>query len=163
MLEKPIWENIVQVRSIGLANDGPVLRRGALVARAAGHVARLRIKAPSPLVTVGSLSGGNQQKVVMAKWLDAAPTTILLDDPTRGVDVGARAEIHALLRGAAAGGAAVLLNSTDLEELAGACDRILVFLGGRIVVELTGADRTAPKILEAMNGGRAVVSSGDAA
>ena len=78
------------------------------------------------LANAGSLSGGNQQKVVLAKWFDAEPNIILLDDPTRGVDVGARAEINLLLREAAAKGAVVIYLSTDLEELTGGCDRVLV-------------------------------------
>jgi ABC-type sugar transport system ATPase subunit len=158
MLDKPLWENIVQVRSMAMAKDGWLLRQSALVSRAAGHMGRLQIKAPSPTVTAGSLSGGNQQKVVLAKWLDNAPSTILLDDPTRGVDVGARAEIHALLRGSARAGAVVLLYSTDLEELVSACDRVLVFYRGSICGELTGVRRNASAMLQLMNTGMDVDS-----
>ena len=90
---------------------------------------------------------------MFAKWLEAGPSVLLLDDPTRGVDVGAKAEMHALIRGTAAAGAVVLLTSTDLDELAGVCDRVLVFRRGRVSAELAG-DRLAPHaVLAAMNGG----------
>ena len=153
MGDKPIWENIVQVRSIGLGRDGLLLKRNALISRATGHIDRIGIKVPSPQANVDALSGGNQQKVVLAKWLDNAPSTILLDDPTRGVDIGARSEIHGLLRGAARAGAAVLLCSTDLEELASACDRVLVFYRGSICAELRGSEKTSERMLHLMNTG----------
>lgn len=153
MLDKPIWENIVQVRTMALGRDGLFLRRGSLIARAVEHIDRIQIKVPSPTANVNALSGGNQQKVVLAKWLDNAPSTILLDDPTRGVDIGARAEIHSLLKGSARAGAVVLLCSTDLEELVGACDRVLVFYRGRICAELRGAEKNSRRMLELMNTG----------
>ena len=154
MLDKPIWENIVQVRSMAMARDGWLLRRSRLAARAEQHMGRLMIKASSSSALAGSLSGGNQQKVVLAKWLDNAPTTILLDDPTRGVDVGARAEIHQLLRGSAQAGGVVLLYSTDLEELVTSCDRVLVFYRGSICAELRGASKSSRVMLQVMNTGR---------
>ena len=82
---------------------------------------------------VGTLSGGNQQKVVIGKWLMTAPRIILLNDPTRGIDVGTKQEIYQLLRRLADEGAAILLYSTDYDELIGCCDRVLVFYDGRIV------------------------------
>ena len=118
MLDKPIWENIVQVRSVGMARDGAFLRGASLRGRAVALAADLGVRAPSVLVNAGALSGGNQQKVVIAKWMDTRPSTLLLDDPTRGVDVGAREEINALLRRAASDGTVVIYLSTDLEELA---------------------------------------------
>ena len=102
MLDKPLWENIGQIHSVGLAADGPIVRAGRLRERARAQIDGLRIRSRSVDQLAGSLSGGNQQKVVFAKWLDAQPSVILLDDPTRGVDVGAKAEMHALIRSAAA-------------------------------------------------------------
>jgi ABC-type sugar transport system ATPase subunit len=160
MLDKPVWENIVIVRTMGMARDGQFLRLHALRARAAELMRRLQIKAPSGNVRAGQLSGGNQQKVVLAKWLDMSPTTLLLDDPTRGVDIGAKAEIHALLRSAADAGAVVLLRSTDLEELASICDRVVVLYRGRICSELRGADRSARAILHLMNTGEPLGTGG---
>ena len=153
MLDKPVWENIVMVRTMGMARDGQFLRLNALRTRAAELMRRLQIKAPSGNVRAGQLSGGNQQKVVLAKWLDLSPTTLVLDDPTRGVDIGAKAEIHALLRSTADLGAVVLLRSTDLDELASVCDRVVVLYRGRICAELRGVDRSARAILHLMNTG----------
>jgi len=153
MLDKPLWDNIGQVRAIALAGDGPVVRTRRLRAHAREQVERLQVRTPSIDARAGELSGGNQQKVVFAKWLDAEPSVLLLDDPTRGVDVGAKAEMHALIRGAAAAGAVVLLTSTDLEELADVCDRVLVFHRGAICAELAGGRLRSHAVLEAMNTG----------
>jgi ribose transport system ATP-binding protein len=93
-------------------------------------------------VPVGTLSGGNQQKVVIAKWLMVAPKVILLNDPTRGIDVGTKQEIYQLMRRLADSGAAILFYSTDYDELVGCCDRVLVFYDGAISRVLAGADIT---------------------
>jgi ABC-type sugar transport system ATPase subunit len=153
MLDKPIWENIGQIRAVGLAADGVVVRKGALRARAREHAAGLRIRSRSVDQDAGSLSGGNQQKVVFAKWLDAQPSVFLLDDPTRGVDVGAKDEMHALIRSTAAAGAPVLICSTDIDELASLCDRVVVFHQGRVSAELAGEALRTHAVLEAMNTG----------
>jgi ABC-type sugar transport system ATPase subunit len=151
MLDKPIWENIGQIRSVGLAADGPIVRSGRLRERARAQPEGLRIRTRSVDQTAGSLSGGNQQKVVFAKWLDAQPSVILLDDPTRGVDVGAKAEMHALIRSAAAAGAPVLICSTDIDELASLCDRVVVLYQGRVSAKLAGDALSTHAVLEAMN------------
>lgn len=153
MLDKPIWENVVQVRSVGMARDGLWLSMPALRDRAAALATRVGVRATSVLQPAGSLSGGNQQKVVLAKWLDCQPSTILLDDPTRGVDIGAREEINGLLRQAAADGATVVYLSTDPEELARGCDRVLVFYRGTICGELKGPELTSAALLQLMNSG----------
>lgn len=150
MLDKPLWHNIIQVRSVALAADGPVLRPGPLRERAARRARQLGVRTTGVDQTTGLLSGGNQQKVVLAKWLEAAPSTLLLDDPTRGVDVGAKAETHELIR-AAAVDAAVLLCSTDLDELVTLCDRVLVFRRGRIAAQLSGDDLNRHRLLTEMN------------
>jgi len=98
----------------------------------------LDIKTAGLDIPVGSLSGGNQQKVVIAKWLMRRPRIILLNDPTRGIDVGTKQEIYQLLRRLADAGAAILFYSTDYDELIGCCDRVLVLYDGRIVRELEG-------------------------
>ena len=89
---------------------------------------------------MSELSGGNQQKVVLAKWLEISPTVVLLDDPTRGVDVGAKHEIYALVRQLADSGRIVVLRSTELPEIVGLADRILVFYRGRLATECRAAD-----------------------
>ncbi|KRA42194.1 sugar ABC transporter ATP-binding protein [Devosia sp. Root635] len=122
--------------------------RGGIVDRRAESTAidrmmkLLAIKAASPSIPVASLSGGNQQKVVIAKWLMVEPRIILLNDPTRGIDVGTKQEIYALLRQLAAEGAAIILYSTDYDELIGCCDRVLVLYDGAVKRELVGSDIT---------------------
>ena len=109
----------------------------------------LAIKTPGTEAPVGRLSGGNQQKVVIGRWLLRKPKVLMLDEPTRGVDVGARGEIHRLVRGLAAGGMAVLVISSEPDELPDLCDRVLVMAEGRIVRELEGAAVTRNAIIEA--------------
>ena len=102
----------------------------------------LAIKAGSLDAPVGALSGGNQQKVVIAKWLMRQPRIILLNDPTRGIDVGTKQEIYLLLRRLADEGAAILFYSTDYAELIGCCDRVLVLYDGAVKRELVGSEIT---------------------
>ncbi|WP_169983194.1 sugar ABC transporter ATP-binding protein [Microbispora sp. H10836] len=108
---------------------------------------RLRIKAASPHQPVQELSGGNQQKVLLARWLAIRPKVLLLDEPTRGIDVGAKAEVQALVDELAEEGLGVLLISSDLEELVEGADRILVLREGAVVGELSGDDVTEDKIM----------------
>lgn len=109
----------------------------------------LRVKTPSIESTVGQLSGGNQQKVVLAKCLLTRPSVVLLDEPTRGIDVGAKAEIYELMTRLAAGGSALLMVSSELPELLAMCDRILVLCDGRLTGEFTRAEASQEKLLEA--------------
>jgi ABC-type sugar transport system ATPase subunit len=159
MLDKPLWENVGQVRAIALAREGALISRRRLRRQAREHVGRLRVRAASVDAHAGELSGGNQQKVVFAKWLDAQPSVLLLDDPTRGVDVGAKGEMHALIRSAASGGAIVILESTDLEELEVLCDRALVFYRGKVCAELSGPQLRVHTLLEAMNTGEVAAAA----
>jgi ribose transport system ATP-binding protein len=107
----------------------------------------LGIRTDSDEIAVGALSGGNQQKVVIGKWLMGEPRIILLNDPTRGIDVGTKQEIYALLRRLAAAGAAVLFYSTDYDELVGCCDRVLVLYDGSVRRELAGAEITEKALI----------------
>jgi ribose transport system ATP-binding protein len=109
-------------------------------AEARASLSEFLVKAPSPAAPMTALSGGNQQKVILARWLRRRPRLLLLDEPTQGVDVGARAEIYELVRAAVAGGAGALVVSSDFEELARVCDRVLVLCGGRIAAEVAGAE-----------------------
>ena len=154
-------EGLVLLKSIafniGLANLDKLRPRPAFPWSACGGgtrwprtmIARLRVKAPGPDAPVGRLSGGNQQKVVIGQWLARAPRILILDEPTRGVDIGARAEIHRLIRELAASGMAVIVISSEPEELPDLCDRVLVMVEGRIVRELTGAGITRNAIVQA--------------
>jgi len=116
-------------------------------------VARLAIKAPHVDQSVGLLSGGNQQKVVLGKWLAVDPAVLLLDEPTRGIDVGSKAEIYALLHDLAGRGLAILLASSEMEEVMGVCDRVLVMHEGRITGELPRAAFSEQAILQLAVGG----------
>jgi ribose transport system ATP-binding protein len=115
-------------------------------ARARELIGQFGVRAASEQSVLSSLSGGNAQKVILARWMQRDPRVLLLDEPTQGVDVGARAEIHALLRHAAQRGAAVLVVSSDFEELSIVADRVLVVAGGRITGELTGEAVSADAI-----------------
>lgn len=152
MLDKPLWQNVSAVNWLGLGRDGWWLRHDRLAATAAEHAKRLRIRGrPDDLVS--TLSGGNQQKVVFAKWLAAQPSVVLLDDPTRGVDIGARAEMHAIIDDLAAAGRAVLIASTDLVELAELCDRVIIFQRDTLVAEIPRAQLSEQNLSVAMNAG----------
>ncbi|HEV8388815.1 MAG TPA: ABC transporter, partial [Dongiaceae bacterium] len=107
------------------------------------------------------LSGGNQQKIVIAKWLMTRPKVILLNDPTRGIDVGTKAEIYQLLRKLADAGAAILYYSTDYDELVGCCDRVLVFYDGAVGRVLSGTEITERALVgSALNLGGTEVEAG---
>jgi ABC-type sugar transport system ATPase subunit len=115
---------------------------------------RLQVKAPSMLTRVNDLSGGNQQKVVFAKWLMRSADVYILDEPTRGIDVGAKEEIYKLIDDLARAGKAVIVISSELPELIGVSDRILVMYNGRIQGELQGAKATEKNIIEYATGVR---------
>ncbi len=108
----------------------------------------MKIKAASVEVQAASLSGGNQQKIVLAKWLSLKPRVILFDEPTRGIDVGAKAEIYQLMRRLAAEGVAILMISSDMEEILGNSDRVAVMHEGRVTGVLQRSDCTQEAIME---------------
>jgi ABC-type sugar transport system ATPase subunit len=152
MLDQPVWRNTSAATWLGAGRGGWWLRREGHRAAARRHIERLRIRG-GPDDLVATLSGGNQQKVVFAKWLEANPQLLVLDDPTRGVDVGARAEMHAVIAELAAAGKPVVLASTDLAELCELCDRVLVFQRGRVVARLTRSELSERALSVAMNAG----------
>ncbi|MCM3468392.1 ATP-binding cassette domain-containing protein, partial [Staphylococcus lugdunensis] len=102
------------------------------------YIARLGIKARDAEQPIGLLSGGNQQKVLLARWLATDPKLLILDEPTRGIDVGAKAEIYGLMRELTARGYAIIMISSELPEIVGMCDRVAVFRQGRIEATLAG-------------------------
>ena len=137
ILEMPVTANI----TMGILSrlfPRSWLRFGAERALAQDYIRDLAIKAPSPDTRVGNLSGGNQQKVALARWLASNPKVLILDEPTQGVDVGAKAEIHKLIRRLAAKGLAVLMISSELPEILGMSDRIAVMRGGMIAAMFPG-------------------------
>ncbi len=153
MLASDVARNIVHVSAGALQRRSPWLTRGDLTAAAKRQIDDLQIKTPSPWTQVHHLSGGNQQKIVIGKWLEIEPDVILLDDPARGVDVGAKSEIFRLVRRVTNEGRIVLLRSTELPELLGLCDRILVFYRGRIVADRPAGAFESRSLLHAINTG----------
>ena len=131
IVEQTVRENISLPSLRRYARAGWVARAGEAKA-AAGLCERLRVRTPSVEARAGNLSGGNQQKVVLAKWLSMNPRVLILDEPTRGIDVGAKAEIYELMRELAGGGVAVIVISSDMEEVLGVSDRVAVMRRGRI-------------------------------
>ncbi len=111
---------------------------------------RLRIKTPDVVTPTQTLSGGNQQKVVLAKWMFTEPDVLILDEPTRGVDVGAKYEIYGIVNSLAAQGRAVLVISSELPELLGLCDRIYALSAGRVTGQLSRSEATQERLMHLM-------------
>ncbi|UPK73833.1 sugar ABC transporter ATP-binding protein [Nocardioidaceae bacterium SCSIO 66511] len=146
--EESVGANIL-LTSFGDLATGGIRRRSAEGRAVSRSIESLHIKTTNPAVRVGTLSGGNQQKVIFARQLLGNPKVLLLDEPTRGVDIGAKAEIYRLLTGLAADGVSVLVASSELPELLGLCHRIAVLRRGRIVDVLDAADATSETVLAA--------------
>ncbi|MFG3496671.1 multiple monosaccharide ABC transporter ATP-binding protein [Streptomyces sp. NPDC047886] len=146
-------------RNISLASLPAMRRRGVVDEHherrvAEGYRASMNIKAPSVFEQVGRLSGGNQQKVVLSRWIHADPDVLILDEPTRGIDVGAKYEIYTVIDRLAAQGKAVLLISSELPELLGMCDRIYTMAEGRLTGEVDRADATQEVLMRQMTRNR---------
>jgi putative multiple sugar transport system ATP-binding protein len=146
-------------RSIVSAKLRKIARRGVIDRYAEGDVAedyrkRLRIKTPSVDVGVAKLSGGNQQKVVLAKWMFTDPDLLILDEPTRGIDVGAKYEIYTIIQSLAAQGKGVLLISSELPELLGIADRIYTVFEGQITDDIPASGATPENLMRSMTSAR---------
>jgi ribose transport system ATP-binding protein len=139
MLPMSIADNLLAA-SYSRVSVGPFIDPGQERKAVDAAIAKLQIKIGSPQDAVATLSGGNQQKVVIAKWLMTDPEVILLNDPTRGIDVGTKQEIYRLMRQLADEGRAILFYSTDYAELIGCCDRVAIMYDGAVVAELAGQD-----------------------
>ena len=146
-LQQPVSDNL-SLASLGRFVTGPLVRRGSEREETGAVIEDLAIRAASGSAEVGTLSGGNQQKVLFGRWMLTGPKVLLMEEPTRGVDVGAKAEIYRIINEQAALGVAVILVSSDLPELVAMSDRLLVMRQGGVVAELTGEDRTQQKLLE---------------
>ena len=141
MLPMSVRDNL-SFAALGTLSHGGFIDRAAEQRAVDDMLRLLAIKTGGLDVPVATLSGGNQQKVVIAKWLMMAPRIILLNDPTRGIDVGTKQEIYQLLRQLADRGVAILFYSTDYDELIGCCERVLVLYDGRVGRELAGSELT---------------------
>jgi ABC-type sugar transport system ATPase subunit len=131
---------------------GPFVAEGAEVSIYDQYRDRLQIKAPSWKSTVGNLSGGNQQKIVIGKWLSMQPEVLIVDEPTRGIDVGSKAEIHNLLRELAKQGYAVIVISSEMPEVLHVSDRIVAMYHGRITREFSAEEVTEDSLIQAISG-----------
>ncbi len=144
--EMPVAQNVTLASLATVARSG-LIDRGRERIRAERFAEQLRIKAPSITSEVESLSGGNQQKVALARWLATDPKVLILDEPTQGVDVGSKAEIHALMREMAGRGLAVLMISSEMPEILGMSDRIAVMRGGAISGTLSRDEASQERLL----------------
>ena len=152
-LNMAVWQNIIIAGLKQLTRLG-FLRRKQSVQRSQNLVESLDIKTPSLNQQVRNLSGGNQQKVIIARWLSLQPKILILDEPTRGIDVGAKAEIHNLLRQMADDGVGILMISSELPEILGISDRGLVMREGRLVAEFDPKTHTQDDIMHAAAGSK---------
>ncbi|MEQ1768579.1 MAG: sugar ABC transporter ATP-binding protein [Devosia sp.] len=146
MLPMSIADNIT-LASLGDLSRGFAIDTAAESKAVDAMVEKLKIKVGKVTDPVGTLSGGNQQKVVLARWLLKGSSILLLNDPTRGIDVGTKQEIYRLLRDLADQGSTIVLYSTDYDELIGCCDRVLILYGGQVVRTLEGDDITETNII----------------
>jgi len=151
VMDMSVQQNVA-LASLRDLRVGGLIRASAERAMAADWAARLKIKYGRLTDPVAMLSGGNQQKVVLAKWLGRKPRLLIVDEPTRGIDVGTKAEVHHLLTELARSGVAVLMISSELPEVLGVADRILVMREGRITAEFGHAEATEENLMAAAMG-----------
>ena len=135
------------ISSLDKCKVGPFLSKRKLKKSTDWCIKSMRVKTPSQETKIRSLSGGNQQKVILGRWLLTEPTVLLLDEPTRGIDVGAKYEIYQLIIDLAAKGKTVLMVSSEMPELLGVCDRILVMSGGKLAGEVDAKTTTQEEIM----------------
>ena len=152
MLERSLSDNVLHVSRGAMPKQPWFIDRRADRTRTAARLDSLSVRYASVGEPATNLSGGNQQKVVIAKWLEADPEVFLLDDPTRGVDVGGKFEIHQIIAGLAASGKAVILRSSDLDEVIGTTHRIAVFHRGLVARIVQSDQTTKAELLALMNG-----------
>ena len=143
----PIFSNISLASLRRFLGAFGLVNRTAEGAMAEGYRKALDIRAPDTRIEVGKLSGGNQQKVMLAKWLETKPKVLIFDEPTRGIDVGAKAEVHGIIRRLAAEGVAVIVISSDLPEVLALADRVLVMREGRQVGLLDIAEASQERVI----------------
>jgi ABC-type sugar transport system ATPase subunit len=145
-MEMDVASNIVSA-DLSRATSRKLYKSSMAVKIAKTFISRLNIKTPSSGEKIVNLSGGNQQKVVLAKWLLTEPDILIVDEPTHGIDVGAKNEVYDILNTLAAAGKGILLISSELPELLSVCDRILVIKAGMIAGELSRDEATEEKVL----------------
>jgi ribose transport system ATP-binding protein len=142
----------ITLPQVGDLTAGPFVSDGAGISIYDQYRDRLQIKSPSWRTTVGNLSGGNQQKIVIGKWLSMRPEVLIVDEPTRGIDVGSKSEIHNLLRELAKQGYAVIVISSEMPEVLHVSDRIVAMYHGRLMREFTAEEVTEDSLIQAISG-----------
>jgi putative multiple sugar transport system ATP-binding protein len=157
LLDEDIRRNVT-LANLGRVSSGAVIDVHREVVEAERMRKQMRVKAPNVFSKTGNLSGGNQQKVVLAKWMFSEPEVLILDEPTRGIDVGAKYEIYTIIQELAAQGKGVLLISSELPELLGMCDRIYAMAQGRITGQRTRDDATQEALMRLMTQGTTVTA-----
>jgi ABC-type sugar transport system ATPase subunit len=161
VMMRSVVENVMMAHVDEVSSGGGILRRRGERTLVDGMLKRVDARTASPTLPVSSLSGGNQQKVALAKWLVKTPKVLIADEPTRGVDVGAKRAIYELLIDLADQGLAVLLISSELEEVLGLAHRVLVVRAGRVVGEFDGAEADEEVVMRAAFGGATGGAAGD--
>jgi ribose transport system ATP-binding protein len=159
-LQLSVKDNIA-ITSLGDNTLAGVVRDGRVTAAVRTQMERLRIRSNALRLLARSLSGGNQQKLVIARWLLMDPVVLVLDEPTRGVDIGAKSEIYALIQELTERGIAILVISSDLPEALGISDRILVMRAGLVVKELDARSATEEDVMKYATGITDLVGAGD--
>jgi rhamnose transport system ATP-binding protein len=142
----------VALASLGRLSQLGLIRRANERRLAAMWASKLQLKFGRMRNAVSTLSGGNQQKVVLGKWLARNPTVLIIDEPTRGIDVGTKAEVHRILDGLVSEGMAILMISSELPEVLGMADRVLVLREGRLTAEFSRAEAAEDAIMRAATG-----------
>ncbi len=152
IVDSPIRVNIT-LPALGRVSRSGLVNSRKEKERASAMCERMRVKTPNTETIAKNLSGGNQQKVVLAKWLSLEPKLMIFDEPTRGIDVGAKSEIYQLMRGLAESGVSILMISSDMEEILNESDRIAVMHEGRITGTLAASDATEETVMRLAVGG----------
>jgi ribose transport system ATP-binding protein len=145
-------EKNIALPNLDSLSSNSFVNRGKMRALATTFVSKLNIRTPSLEQRLLNLSGGNQQKVVLAKWLASNPKVLILDEPTRGIDVGAKAEVYAIMNDLVQQGIGIIMISSEMPEILAMSDRILVMYEGRIMGELTRAEATQERIMSLASG-----------
>lgn len=148
VLGMDVGDNIILASLDQLSDNFGCINHRKARADSVKYKEALNIKTPSLEQKAGNLSGGNQQKIVLAKWLMQNPEIIVFDEPTRGIDVGAKTEIYKLIAKLAEEGKSIIFISSEMPEILGMCDRIIIMSGGRISGEISAAEASQERILE---------------
>jgi ribose transport system ATP-binding protein len=162
-LDMSVADNINVCACVPDAHAGGVLDRGHAAQRSRDAIKSLSIRVASGKVNVGSLSGGNQQKVLLARLLEVKPHVLILDEPTRGVDIGSKSEIYRIINQLAKAGVGIVVISSELPEIIGTCDRVLIMREGQLVAEVGGAsglDISQEAIIDLATGSEQVAAHG---